>query len=180
MFCDVWWSSIAAASSGDGAAHPRGKSPKKEFYFDTVAMADGTVLLLEESVHELRSSLVCTSLHSSIGGYGDPEPFAPTLDTAPWLSSPTGGGDDELILMADLDVEQSHVDEVVLLCNDDPKHGIVCDDEELLTHHGIRRHVMQEAPRRVVRFPWGDVPTPWVSGYSTIYDTGIDDSGGGA
>ena len=45
-----------------------------------------------------------------------------------------------------------------------------------LTHHGIRRHATQEAPRRVVRFPWGDVPTPWVSGYSTIYDTGIDDS----
>ena len=28
----------------------------------------------------------------------------------------------------------------------------------------------------MVRFPWGDVPTPWVRGYSTIYDTGIDDS----
>ena len=25
-------------------------------------------------------------------------------------------------------------------------------------------------------FPWGDVPAPWVSGYGTIYDTGIDDS----
>ena len=33
---------------------------------------------------------------------------------------------------------------------DDPKHGIVCDDDELLTHHGIHRHVTQEAPRRVV------------------------------
>ena len=51
--------------------------------------------------------------------------------------------------MADLDIERSRVDELVLLCNDDPKHGVVCDDEELLTHHGIRRHVTQEAPRRV-------------------------------
>ena len=102
--------------------------------FDTVAMADDTVLLLEESMHELRGSLVCTSLHSSIGGYGDPEPFAPTLDTAPWLSSPRGAGNDELILMADLDVEQSHVDEIVLLCNDDPEYGTVCDDKELLSY----------------------------------------------
>ena len=28
----------------------------------------------------------------------------------------------------------------------------------------------------MVRFPCGDVPAPWVSGYSMIYDTGIDDS----
>ena len=27
-----------------------------------------------------------------------------------------------------------------------------------------------------MRFPCGDVPAPWVSGYSMIYDTGIDDS----
>jgi hypothetical protein len=26
------------------------------------------------------------------------------------------------------------------------------------------------------RFPWGDCPAPWVNGYCTIYDTGIDDS----
>ena len=89
--------------------------------FDTVAMADDTVLLLEQSVHELRGSLVCTSLHSSVGEYGDPEPFAPTLDAAPWLSSLRGAaaGNDELVLMADLDVEQNRVDEIVLLCNDD-------------------------------------------------------------
>ena len=74
------------------------KLPIPPSNFDAVAMADDTVLLLEESMHELRSSLVCTSLHSSIGGYGDPKPFAPTLDAAPWLSSPKGGGDDELIL----------------------------------------------------------------------------------
>ena len=111
--------------------------------FDTVAMADDTVLLLEQSVHELRGSLVCTSLHSSVGEYGDPEPFAPTLDAAPWLSSPTGGGDDELILMADLDVEQNRVDEIVLLCNDD-RDLVPCVMTKsyslILAYVGIRRY----------------------------------------
>ena len=36
--------------------------------------------------------------------------------------------------------------------------------------------VTQRPARRVVRFPWGDVPSPWVEGYSTIFETGIDDS----
>ena len=39
--------------------------------------------------------------------------------------------------------------------------------DDLRALNFVRRHVTQEAPRRVVRFPWGDVPTPWVDGYGT-------------
>ncbi len=88
----------------------------------------------------------------------------PTLVTSPWLFAPRGGhanvgANDELILTVDLDTG----DELVLLCQEDSS----CQ---------VQRRVTSEAPRRVVRFPWGDVPSPWVSGYSTIYDSGIDDA----
>ena len=72
--------------------------------------------------------------------------------------------------MADIDCEQNQIEELVLLCDEES-----CD-EDLRALNSIRRHVTKEASRRVVRFDWGDVPTPWVEGYSTIYDTGIDDS----
>lgn len=84
-------------------------------------------------------------------------------------SSPGGGSNDEAILMADLDVEQNRQEELVMLCDDSAS-------DDLRALNSVRRHVTQEAPRRVVRMPWGDVPTPWVDGFSTIYDTGIDDS----
>ena len=71
--------------------------------------------------------------------------------------------------MADLDVEQNRQEELVMLCDDSAS-------DDLRALNSVRRHVTQEAPRRVVRMPWGDVPTPWVDGFSTIYDTGIDDS----
>ena len=132
--------------------------------------ADDSVLLLEENTLSLRGSLSLTSLHSAVGGVEDPKPFEPTLANAPWLYSPRGGGaNDEAILMADLDVEQNRLEETVLLCDDSA-------DDDLRALNTVRRHVTQEAPRRVVRFPWGDCPTPWVDGYSTVYDTGIDDA----
>ena len=71
--------------------------------------------------------------------------------------------------MADLDAEALRRDELVLLCDEEASDAVK-------SIGGVRRHVTQEAPRRVVRFPWGDVPSPWVENYSTVYDTGIDDS----
>lgn len=136
---------------------------------DTNVVADDSVLFMEESARPLRVIAPLTSLHSSVGGTDDPKPFEPTLANAPWLSSPGGGGNDEEILMADLDVEQNRLEELVMLCDDNAS-----DDLRALST--VRRHVTQEAPRRVVRFPWGDCPAPWVDGYCTIYDTGIDDS----
>jgi hypothetical protein len=132
--------------------------------------ADDTVLLLEESALHLRKVNACSSLHSSMGGCDDPKPFDPTIGNASWLTSPWGGGTDDSVLTADIDCEQNQVEELVLLCDEES-----CD-EDLRALNSIRRHVTKEAPRRVVRFDWGDVPTPWVEGYSTIYDTGIDDS----
>ena len=76
---------------------------------------------------------------------------------------------DEEILMADLDAEALRLEELVLLCDEEAS-------DVVKSIGGVRCHVTQEAPRRVVRFPWGDVPSPWVENYSTIYDTGIDDS----
>ena len=49
---------------------------------------------------------------------------------------------------------------------------LACDEAEVKP----TRSISTEAPRRVVRFPWGDVPTPWVGGYSTVYDSCIDDA----
>jgi hypothetical protein len=128
-----------------------------ELDFD--ALADDSVLSLEAHPHELRAVLAHSGLHPSMGGTGSPAPFAPTLDEAPWLSSPGVGGckskSDEEILMADLDAEALRLEELVLLCDEEAS-------DVVKTIGGVRRHVTQEAPRRVVRFPWGDVPSPWV------------------
>ena len=129
------------------------------------------LLLDEQEPYPLREVLPATSFHSSVGGTENPEPFSPdALATAPWLYSPWGGTPtltDEAVLIADLDAEQSCAEELVLLCSEEA-------DESL--HSAVHRHVTTAAPRRVVRFPWGDVPAPWVSGYSTVFDAGIDDA----
>ena len=149
--------------------HEGGNRVVSELDFD--ALADDSVLSLEEHPYGLRSVLTHAGLHPSMGGTGNPAPLAPTLDEAPWLSSPGGGGckSDEEILVADLDAEALRRDELVLLCDEEASDAVK-------SIGGVRRHVTQEAPRRVVRFPWGDVPSPWVENYSTVYDTGVDDS----
>ena len=146
--------------------------------------ADDTVLLMDESpVHELRETLTPRSFHSSEGGTDDPAPFTPTLANAPWLFTPRGGDiSDEAVLTADLNCGAIPG----LVSPDDPRVGTVENDDEVVLlcddtadgalHDSLRRKVTSAAPRRIVRFPWGDVPAPWVSGYSTVYDSGIDDS----
>ena len=158
------------ATTEDGAAHPHEGSHRVRGSLDFDAAADDVVSILDDDMHPVRRILEPTSLHSSLGGTDDPVPFSPTLDDAPWLCSPRGGDDnciDEHILLADLDAEHEQRDELVFLCDDNA-------DNELRPL--LHRHISQEAPRRVVRFAWGDVPTPWVDGYSTMYDTGIDNS----
>ena len=137
------------------------------------------MLLLDDAgADPLRHVLDAHSFHPSLGGTGDPLPFRPTLAKAPWLAAPRGGtvteeisiAMDEEILIADLQCGAQHggcAEEEVLLCSDSADPSL---------HADVSRRVSSEAPRRVVRFPWGDVPAPWVSGYSTIYETGIDDS----
>jgi hypothetical protein len=141
--------------------------------FDDVAMCDDVVLSIEEVekfVPPVRSVLPVVSFHPSQSLRADALPVAPDLRSAPWLATPRGGVDtssDDYVLIADLDG-------VI-----EPEPVLLCSEEAVLSAElksTITRVVTYEAPRRTVRFPWGDVPTPWISGYSTIYDTGIDDS----
>ena len=110
--------------------------------------ADDSVLMLEEHPYDHRPVLKHVGLHPSMGGTEPPAPFAPTLNEAPWLTSPGGGvcKSDEEILVADLDAEAARREETVLLCDDSAS-----DDIRAL--NCLRCHVTKEAPRRVVRFP---------------------------
>ena len=75
-----------------------------------------------------------------------------------------------VLLTADMDGEKARAEPVLLMTEDQDKRAVSSDTP------GLHRIVSAEAPRRVVRFPWGDVPAPWVSGYSGIYESCIDDS----
>ena len=131
------------------------------------------VLAVDDS-SPMRAVLPATSFHSSASfgePHGDPTRASLPFGLRPWLSAPWGGDADAAAAAAINGTEEpvmpmdEQLDEMVLFCNDD------CDVKDCTMHSLTKR-----APRRVVRFPWGDVPSPWVSGYQTVYETGIDDS----
>lgn len=158
---------VSGQAHGD-TAHVR--NPVGGIDFDAALMCDDIVLALDDcqSAPRARTTLPAGGFHPTVS-LGAPEiPVPPSLQTAPWLSTPRGGGDDNAVLVADLSGVYEPMESQLYDCaNHTPSADLLAS---------VTRTISTEAPRRVVRFPWGDVPTPWVQGYSTVYDTGIDDS----
>jgi hypothetical protein len=93
-----------------------------------------------------------------------PYPALPSLDVAPWLASPRGGeatDEDFVAVLEDAEATTSVANFVNSSCT--IEGGV---------HHSLSRGACE----RVVRMAWGDVPWPWSQGYTTVYDTGVDES----